>query len=362
MEPLSNSHEPPPLRLVSWNVTYRCNLSCAHCYNDAGKGHNGPELSTDAAKGLIDQVAELGSPVLVLSGGEPLLRGDLLELARHGTGRGLRMALGTNGTLIDEAVAEELRGAGIAKAAISLDSARPGVHDRFRGVPGCWARAVEGIRACRDAGLAVQLHTTVTVENYHDLDAIIDLGEDLGIRDFQVFFLVPTGRGRNVQDVSPGAYESLIRRILQRITTSDLEIRPTCAPQFMRIATRMGIRKESWRQGCIAGRSYCRITPDGEVTPCPYLPVGVGNVRDTPFAEIWSGSTVLQRLRDPGALQGKCGRCEYAGICGGCRARAYGLAGGSTYSCGGAGEPGEGSWLAEDPWCPYEPGSAEGTA
>jgi AdoMet-dependent heme synthase len=362
MHPRADTSDPFTPRIISWNLTYRCNLYCAHCYNDAGGAGEAPELSTDEAEQLIDQIADVGSPILVLSGGEPLMRDDLLEIVRHGRARGLRMALGTNGTLIDDAVADDLRRAGITKAAISLDSADPGVHDRFRGCPGAWARAMEGIRACRDAGIGVQLHTTVTSENCHDLETIFTLGEDLGIRDFQVFFLVPTGRGRNLKDVSPQTYEALLRRILKRIAASDLAIRPTCAPQFMRIAAQMGIRKEGWTQGCIAGRGYCRITPDGEVTPCPYLPLGVGNIRDTPFGEIWSGSPVLRALRDPNALQGKCGRCEYRGICGGCRARAYGLAGGSSRACAGSMEPGEGSYLSEDPWCPYEPGREERAA
>jgi len=213
---------------------------------------------------------------------------------------------------------------------------------------------MNGIHACMQAGIGVQLHTTVTPENCHELERIIDLGDDLGIRNFQIFFLVPTGRGRSVADVSPQEYESLLRRILLKIAASDLAIRPTCAPQFMRIASQMGIRKDGWTRGCIAGRSYCRITPSGEVTPCPYLPLGLGNIRDRPLKEIWHASEVLQRLRDPDALEGRCGRCEYRGICGGCRARAYGLTGGIA-ACGGTAGSGGGNYLADDPWCPYEP-------
>lgn len=349
-------------RLISWNLTYRCNLRCAHCYLDAAADRDAAELSTDAAKGVIDQIADVSSPILVLSGGEPLLRSDLLEIAVYGRSRGLRMALGTNGTLVDDAAARDLRRAGIEKAAISLDASGPGMHDRFRGVPGAWARAVEGILACRENGIGVQLHTTVTPENCYELETIIGLGEDLGIRDFQIFFLVPTGRGSGLKDIAPQMYESLIRRILQKIASSDLSIRPTCAPQFMRIASQMGIRTDGWKKGCIAGQSYCRITPTGEVTPCPYLPLGLGNILDVPFRAIWFRSRVLQEMRDPDALQGRCGRCEYRSVCGGCRARAYGLTGGASHACGGTLPSGDGSYLAEDPWCPYEPDAGRGSS
>lgn len=338
-------------RIVSLNLTYRCNLRCAHCYNDAGGPTGAPELSTGEVNGLLDQIAGLGSPIVILSGGEPMLRNDLAAIARHGSARGLRMALGSNGTLIDDAAALDLAAAGIRKAAISLDSATPAVHDRFRGHPGAWAGAMGGIRACQDAGIGVQLNTTVTTENCDDLDALLDLGEELGIRDVQVFFLVPAGRGRELTDVAPAVYESLIRGMLERIRSSHLAIRPTCAPQFTRIAAQVGVTRSGWTRGCIAGRHYCRVTPTGEVTPCPYLPLAVGSVRETPFAKIWHGSPVLRQLRDPGALRGRCGRCEYNRVCGGCRARAYGAA-----------DPGSGAeaYLGEDPWCRHEPSRAAG--
>lgn len=333
--------------LISWNVTYRCNLRCAHCYMDSGDGGGAPELTTDEAKMLIDQVAQTGSPVLILSGGEPLLRDDIFEIAKYGSSRGLRMAIGTNGTLIGDRTAGRLAGAGIRKAAISLDSADPDTHDRFRGVTGAWERAVAGIEACRDAGTPVQVHTTVTLQNHRELEAIADLGESLGVHDFQFFFLVPTGRGKEVVDISPEMYESLIRRILRLRAEKGLSIRPTCAPQYVRIASEMGLPIAEGERGCIAGIRYCRIDPTGEVTPCPYLPLGLGNIRETSFAEIWRGSQVFAALRSGEGLTGKCGACEYRVACGGCRARAYGLTEGNSQA---------GDHLAEDPWCLYEPG------
>ncbi|MDN7023798.1 radical SAM protein [Methanoculleus sp. FWC-SCC1] len=334
--------------LISWNVTSRCNLRCAHCYLDAGGGGEGTELTSAEAKTLLDQVAGTGSPVVILSGGEPLLREDLCDIAAYGTSRGLRMALGTNGTLIDDRTAVRLAEAGVRKAAVSLDSADPEKHDRFRGVSGAWRRAVQGIEACKNAGIGLQIHTTVTLQNHRELDAIAALGEDLGVHDFQFFFLVPTGRGKELVDISPEMYEALIREILRLRKDRDLAIRPTCAPQYVRIAAEMGLSVQDGERGCIAGIRYCRIDPKGEVTPCPYLPLSLGNVRETAFGEIWDGSEVLRNLRTGDALAGKCGRCEYRSGCGGCRARAYGL----TEECRGAG----GDYLAEDPWCLYRPG------
>jgi len=334
--------------LISWNVTYRCNLRCAHCYMDAGDGGGTPELSTGEAKMLIDQVAQTGSPVMILSGGEPLMRDDIFEIAGYGTHRGLRMVIGTNGTLIDGRTAVRLAGAGIRKAAISLDSADPGVHDRFRGVTGAWERAVAGIEACSDAGIPVQVHMTVTLQNHRELEAITEFGEELGVHDFQFFFLVPTGRGKEVVDISPEMYEALIREILRLRAERDLSIRPTCAPQYVRIASTMDLPVAEGERGCIAGIRYCRIDPGGEVTPCPYLPLGLGNIRKTSFAEIWNGSEVFRNLRSGDALTGKCGACEYRSACGGCRARAYGLTEEGSQA---------GDYLAEDPWCLYEPES-----
>ncbi len=337
--------------LISWNVTYRCNLRCAHCYMDAGDGGWAPELSTSEAKMLIDQVRQVGSPVMILSGGEPLLRDDIFEIAEYGTRRGLRMVIGTNGTLIDGRTAVRLAGAGIRKAAISLDSVDPDTHDRFRGVRGAWERAVAGIGACRDAGIPVQMHTTVTLQNHRELEAIAEFGEKLGVHDFQFFFLVPTGRGKEVIDISPEMYEALIREILRLRAEKNLSIRPTCAPQYVRIASEMGLPTAEGERGCIAGIRYCRINPAGEVTPCPYLPLDLGNIRKTTFAEIWNGSEVFRNLRSGEGLRGKCGACEYRSACGGCRARAYGL----TQEGSQAGD-----YLAEDPWCLYEPGSGVG--
>lgn len=340
-------------RIVSWNTTLKCNLKCDHCYIDANNNENKTELNTVEGKQLIDQLAELGRSILVLSGGEPLLRKDIFELAAYGVKKGLIMTMGTNGTLIDDEVAREIFDCGIRKVAISVDSSTPTVHDEFRGVKGAWNKAVEGVKSCIRNGVDVQFNVTMTRKNYGDLEAILRMANIYGVKSVHLFFLVPTGRGKNVLDISPQMYEDTLRQVLT--APRDLvEVKPTCAPQYMRLAKEMNLNMGRWSRGCIAGISYCRILPDGSVTPCPYLPVQVGNVRRTDFKEIWANSQVLNELRDFDNLKGKCGICEHRGICGGCRARAYGV----TSYCGGRVGKEQaiaGDFLAEDPWCTYQP-------
>ncbi|MDD4568177.1 MAG: radical SAM protein [Methanoculleus chikugoensis] len=350
--------------LISWNITLRCPLKCPHCYADAGEHEAEGVLSTAEAFSVIDQLASIGKPVVILSGGEPLMREDIFDIARYGAERGLVMAMGTSGYLLDRATAERLAAAGVRSVAVSLDSADPDTHDAFRGVPGVWVRAVAAIKHCRDAGLGVRINMTVMRPVLADVEGVLTLGESLGVRDYQIFFPVETGRGREPGQGNPREYENLIREVLLRYRESDLRVRPTCAPQFRRIADEAGIENPRWSRGCMAGISYCRIYATGEVTPCPYLPVSAGNARTTPFPEIWQNSELFAALRDPDRLTGKCGRCGHKGVCGGCRARAY--RGAETVParwCDGLMRPGDpcGEVTREDPWCPYEPGGADRT-
>jgi len=351
------------LRIISWNVTLRCPLKCAHCYVNAGEREAEGVLSTEEAFAVIDQICRTGKPVVVLSGGEPLLRGDLFAIARYGTDKGLRMVMGTSGFLIDRAMAVKLRESGIRAVAISLDSADPAVHDVFRGMNGVWVRAVQAIRNCHDEGIGVQINMSVMCSDLRDVEAVIHKGSALGVRDYQLFFPIPTGRAREFESRSPQEYEEMIRQILIRYRDRDVNIRPTCAPQFRRIADEAGITNPAWGRGCIAGISYCRIYANGDVTPCPYLPASAGNVRTQSFADIWNDSALFHALRDPENLTGKCGVCRYKTSCGGCRARAYrGRDAFSTGWCDGLTRPQnrEGEICGEDPWCPYIPG--DGTA
>ena len=344
-------------RIISWNSTFKCDLKCAHCYMDAQERESAKELTTEEGKMLIDQIAEVSKPVLVLSGGEPLMRKDIFELARYGTEKGLKMAMGTNGVGITDEVAKKILASGIKKMAISMDSSTPEIHDEFRGVPGSWQKAIDGIKASIRNGLGVQFNTTVTVQNFDDIDNILDMAEGLGVKDLHLFFLVPTGRGTEVEDITPEMYEKMIRQVLAKSQETELDVKPTCAPQYMRIAEQMGIDMSRWSRGCIAGLSYVRIYPEGEVTPCPYLPIKLGNILETPFKDIWENNEVLQKMRDFDNLTGRCGACEYKAKCGGCRARSYGLSSDFIEACGGLHEPEEleGDYLGEEPWCPYQP-------
>jgi len=345
-------------RIISWNITLRCPLKCAHCYVDAGERETEGVLSTEEAFGVIDQICETGKPIVVLSGGEPLLREDIFAIARYGTDKGLWMVMGTSGYLLDQAMAKKLREAGIRAVAISIDSSDPSVHDAFRGIDGAWERAVHAIRFCHDEKICVQINMSVMRSVIRDVEEVIEMGTALGVRDFHLFFPVPTGRARLIQPRSAREYEDLIRQILIKYRYSNLNIRPTCAPQFRRIADSFRITNPAWGRGCLAGISYCRIFANGDVTPCPYLPVSAGNVRTTPFSEIWNNAELFTTLRDMDNLTGKCGRCTYKTSCGGCRARAYRKDDtASTLWCDGLAQPEtqNGDICGEDPWCPYEP-------
>ncbi len=343
--------------VVSWNLTSRCNLKCSHCYMSAGEKQFNDDLSTDAAKMLIHQIIEVSRPLLILSGGEPLLRDDIFEIIRYGVDRGLKIGMGSNGMLIDHEVAKKLKGAGMSTVAISLDSSISERHDEFRGVKGCWQKAVNAIQALKENAVEVQVNATVTRQNYSEIDDIISLAERLGVDNFHLFFLVPTGRGTNIQDITSSMYEEMITSTLAQTTNHKMNVKPSCAPQFMRVAKQQGIDMSRWIRGCVAGLYYCRIYPSGEVTPCPYLPINLGNIRDRSFKDIWFNSEIFKAMRDFDQLKGKCGICDFRDVCGGCRARAYGVSTDYIDFCGALHNPTEtrGDYMAEDPWCIYQP-------
>ena len=343
--------------VVSWNLTRKCNLKCPHCYINATTQELKNELTTEESKNLIDQICEVSRPLLILSGGEPLLRPDVYELVRYGASKGLKMGLGSNGSLIDATAAKRLKDAGIETVSISLDSHIPEQHDEFRCVPGSWEKAVGAIKALQENGVLVQVNTTLTQQNYDQIDDIMSLAENIGVENFHLFFLVPTGRGVKMADISPAKYENMIKTTFARVAKHKLNVRPSCAPQFMRIAKDMGLDMSRWIRGCLAGLYYCRVYPNGDVTPCPYLPIKLGNIREKSFKEIWFNSDMFKTLRNFDTLKGKCGICEHRVICGGCRARAYGLSSDFIDYCGDLHEPAElkGDYLTEDPWCVYQP-------
>lgn len=324
--------------IISWNTTNACNMYCQHCYRDAGcKAEE--ELSTAEAKKLLREIARAGFKIMIFSGGEPLMRPDIVELVAYAHHLGLRPVFGTNGTLITPEMARDLKKAGTMGMGISLDSLDKEKHNRFRAFEGAWEGAVRGMENCRAAGLPFQIHTTVMDWNQAELEDITDFAVKIGAVAHHFFFLVPTGRAENIEAESlrAEAYENVLTRIMKKSQTVDIELKPTCAPQFLRIAGEMGI-KTRFRRGCLAGLSYCIISPKGKVQPCAYLNMELGDVRKTPFDEIWRQNSVLQRLRTL-EYHGGCGTCAYKRACGGCRARA-------AYYHGG-------DYMAEEPWCLY---------
>ena len=343
--------------VMSYNVTRECNMKCSHCYINATEKKLENELTTAEAKNVIDQIHQVSSPLLILSGGEPLLRNDIYELIEYGTKKGLKIGLGSNGYLIDDAVAKKLKDAGIATVSISIDSSIPAQHDEFRGVAGAWEKSVNACKALRNNGILVQVNTTLTHDNYNQIDDIMTLAESIGVENFHLFFLVPTGRGVKLTDISPEKYEEMITNTFAKVHKHKLNVKPSCAPQFMRIAQGMGLDMRQWVRGCLAGMHYCRIYPNGDVTPCPYLPIKLGNIREQSFKDIWFNSEVFKNLRDLNTLKGKCGACEFKTLCGGCRARAYGLSADFIDYCGDLHVPAEQrkDYLTEDPWCVYQP-------
>ncbi|AVX31272.1 putative heme d1 biosynthesis radical SAM protein NirJ2 [Carboxydocella thermautotrophica] len=324
--------------IISWNTTNQCNMYCEHCYRDAGAKAS-EELSTEEGKALLEEIAKAGFKIMIFSGGEPLMRPDIFELVEHAVKLGLRPVFGTNGTLITPEVARRLKEVGTMGVGISLDSIDADKHDKFRAYPGAWRDALKGMKNCRDAGLPFQIHTTVVDWNYDEVEKITDLAVGMGAVAHHIFFLVPTGRAVNIEEESLRAeqYEALLTRIMKKQQEVDIELKPTCAPQFMRIAKEMGMDLRFGR-GCLAGTSYCIISPKGDVQPCAYLNIPMGNVRDIPFSKIWAENPVLQELRTLN-YSGGCGVCKYKKICGGCRARA------AFYN--------NGDYMAEEPWCLY---------
>jgi radical SAM protein with 4Fe4S-binding SPASM domain len=335
---------PAPI-IISWNLTRRCNLACAHCYLDAVQRRREPsdELDTAEACRLMEQIAALApGAMLVLSGGEPLLRRDLVALVKRAAGGGLVPVVGTNATLLGACPATALKAAGAAGIGASVDSATPEFHDRLRGRRGAWRAAMDGILAARRAGLPVALQATVFEENRGELGALADLAESLGAIALSLFFLVCTGRGVKRTDLAPTAYEEALAGIVKlQQERPRLLIRARCAPHLRRLAGLHACEARGayaeWSSACLAGRSYFRITPQGQVTPCPYLPEVVGDAKATPLREIWERHPLLLRLRTelPG---GKCGDCDFRYGCGGCRARAFAE---------------RGDVMAEDPSCAY---------
>lgn len=306
--------------IIAWETTGACNLSCSYCRAAATALPSPEELTTEEALAFIEDVAPL-KPMLILSGGEPLLRPDIFLLARRAADRGLRVSLATNGTLLTPLIADKISQAGISRVSISLDGTSAKKHDAVRG-NGCFQKALKGAENLRGR-IDFQINFTITKKNEADVLGAFDLAERLGAKALHFFFLVPTGRGLEGDLVTPERQEGLLRLIDEERSRSSLEVQVTCAPQYARIARAAGGSSERRRSGgCLAGTNFVFISRKGDVCPCGYLPLKAGSIREKKFIEIWEQSPVFMslRMRD---LKGKCGSCSFRQICGGCRARAY---------------------------------------
>lgn len=341
-------------RLIFWELTKRCNLTCAHCRAEAENIDYSGELHTNEIKKIIDDISLKYTPILVLTGGEPLFRKDVFEIASYAAEKKIRTALATNGTLVTDEIAKKISQSGIARVSISIDGNSAESHDSFRGIPGAFDKAVNGARLLKKYGVEFQFNTTVTKRNVNEIDDILSFAVNEGAAALHLFMLVPVGCGIEIAEtdmISAEKYEEVLNWFYDRSREVKIEFKATCAPHYYRII-RQRAKKEgrnlsfetdgmaAMTRGCLAGSGVCFISHKGEVQPCGYLRVSAGNVMNTPFSDIWEKSEVFLILRDFNALKGKCGSCEYRGVCGGCRARAY-------YA--------EMDMLGEEPYCIYKP-------
>ncbi|HUH65676.1 MAG TPA: heme b synthase [Syntrophales bacterium] len=348
---------PHTLRMVAWEVTRSCNLACVHCRASAKHGPYGGELATDEAFRLVDEIAAVSKPIVILTGGEPLLREDIFEIAAYGDNKGLRMVMATNGTLVTKESAGKMLASGIKRVSISIDGMDAKSHDAFRNVTGAFAGALKGIDILKETGVEFQINTTITKANLAQLPDIMALAVSLAAAAHHIFLLVPTGRGKEMagQAISPAEYERSLNWFHEASLSCPIQLKATCAPHYYRIlkqrsgtrgqvstAKEQGLRDplHAMTRGCLGGSAFCFVSHTGQVQACGYLEVNCGNVRENRFREIWENSAVFANLRDLKKYKGKCGRCEFINVCGGCRARAYEITG---------------DYLAEEPFCIYKP-------
>jgi radical SAM protein with 4Fe4S-binding SPASM domain len=333
--------------LVVWNFTYKCNLNCKHCYSNSGKNSTN-ELSTEEAKKVVKQVADFGATSLAFSGGEPLMRKDFFEVACYAVDLGLYVSLATNGTLLNDETVRKLKETGVHYVEISLDGVDPKTHDQFRGQPGAFDQTLKGIKNCLDKQICTCIAVTATKNNLKEVPAVLDMAESMGIDRFTLFNFIPTGRGKDIvaQDPSPQEREQILSYLNEQLSEHRKIAILSTTPQLARVALQCSANQEGdmmmplahmqaakvskraraladFIGGCGAGRFYCAISPEGDVQPCVFMPLVVGSLKTQKFEDIWANSPVLQDLRNREKLKGRCGKCEYKYVCGGCRARAY---------------------------------------
>lgn len=354
--------------LIIWETTQACDLACLHCRASAQPMRDSGELDTAAAMRLMDTARRFGRPLFVLTGGDPLKRDDTVELVRYGTSIGLRVAMTPSGTrLMTPDVLRNLHEAGLARLAVSLDGSNAAIHDRFRGVAGSFDWTVRMLSVARDLGLSMQINTTISRHNLHDLEPIVDLIGTLGIALWSVFFIVPTGRARATDLTTADEFESVFHRLYDLSRTADFDIKTTAAPHYRRVMLQRQVAERRAAVGMDAptpitagpgftlhdhigrargvndGNGFVFISHRGDIYPSGFLPLSAGNVRTHDLVDVYRNSPLFHDLRDVTKLEGKCGVCEFRAVCGGSRARAYATTG---------------NYLASDPYCAYIPARA----
>lgn len=341
---------------IAWEITRRCNFKCVHCRSSSemeAKGH--PDFPTEEAYRVLDDIASYAKPVIVLSGGEPLLRPDVFDIAKYGTGKGLRMCLATNGSLVTEEVCLKMKDAEIKMVSLSLDGSTKEVHDDFRKQEGAFEGVMNAAELFNKHGIKFLINSSFTKRNQEEIPKVYKLAKRLGATAWYMFMIVPTGRGEDIMNelISKEDYEELLEwHYEMEKEEKDLLVRPTCAPHYYRVILQK--QKEDGEKferrslkfstggskGCIAGQVIALIDVDGNVLPCSYFPKSGGNIREQSFKDIWENSELFKQMRDFKSYKGRCGSCEYINVCGGCRARAYAVTG---------------DYLDEEPFCGYIP-------
>ena len=346
----------PACKLIAWEVTRSCNLACKHCRAEAHPDPYPGELSTEEAKALIDTFPQVGKPIIIFTGGDPMMRPDVYELVAYAHAKGLPCAFSPNGTLLTPETARKLKDAGVDRCSISIDGADAASHDSFRGVPGAFEASMRGIGYLKEVGLPFQINTTVTRNNLESFKQIFELCERIGAVAWHICLLVPMGRAAGLADqvITAQEYEDVLHWFYDFRKTTSMHLKATCAPHYYRImrqraheeglpVTPENFGMDAMTRGCLGGTGFCFISHVGQVQPCGYLELDCGNVRTTPFPEIWRKSEYFRQFRTQDCYKGKCGVCEYHKVCGGCRARAWSM---------------DNDHMGPEPLCTYQPRKA----
>ena len=341
---------------LAWEITGKCNMNCIHCRSSSSMGTAEGDFSLTEAKALIDEITSFAKPVVVLSGGEPLLRKDVFEIASYGTSKGLRMALATNGALVDDAVCHRIKESGIRIVSLSLDGSTAQIHDDFRNQQGAFEATLRAAEFFRKHEIEFLINSSFTKRNQEDIPNVYRLAKEIGAVAWYMFMIVPMGRGEDLMAelISKEDYDEILKwHFEMELQEKEMLVRPTCAPHYYRIIQEEAKAKEldfkrrnlkfgtGGAKGCIAAQSIAFIGSRGEVQPCSYFPQAAGNVKEQSFREIWENSKLFQDIRSFKDYKGRCGSCEYLGVCGGCRARAFTVSG---------------DYMEEEPFCSHIPG------